>query len=395
MSTVSEKDPVVLIVDDVPKNLQVLGTILKNQGFKVNFAQSGEQALEVIPERRPDAILLDVSMPEMNGFEVCQRIKSMPAFSDIPIIFLTARTEAEDIIQGFKVGGVDYITKPFNSMELIARLKTHLDLQRTRRTAEERLAELERLNEQIKHNNDELQRLNEEKNEFLGIAAHDLKNPVNAIRMAARIIENDAYSLSPEEIAELSSDIRTTAERMFELIQNLLDVNRIETNNVQVTIEEAQITPIMENLFRNYKEIAGKKNITLHFSAADGLPTVQTDRKLLYQIADNLVSNAIKFTPQERNIYIKILSVQKPDYPSDGIVIAVKDEGPGLTPEDMQKLFTKFARLSARPTGSEHSTGLGLSIVRRLAEMIGSEVTCSSEYGFGAEFRIFIPLAVQ
>jgi CheY-like chemotaxis protein len=164
----------VLVVDDISKNLQIVGTMLRNEGYQVMPATSGVQALERALGQPPHLILLDLMMPEMDGLEVCRRLKAEPLTRQIPVIFLTASNEMEHLVKGFEAGAVDYITKPFNAPELLARVRTHLELQ----LARERLREM-----------------NEEKNEFMGIAAHDLRNPLSAIKGFAEMIVEDAQSL--------------------------------------------------------------------------------------------------------------------------------------------------------------------------------------------------------
>src|SRR5262249_11632109 len=165
----------ILVVDDVVQNLQVVGTMLRNEGYDVMPASSGPQALERVRVRLPDLILLDLMMPEMDGLEVCRRLKADPQNRQIPIIFLTASNEMEHLVKGFEAGAVDYVTKPFNGAELLARVRTHLEL----KLARERLREM-----------------NDEKNEFMGIAAHDLRNPLSAIRGYAEMMLEDAQELN-------------------------------------------------------------------------------------------------------------------------------------------------------------------------------------------------------
>src|SRR5262245_19555324 len=171
----------VLVVDDIPKNLQVVGTMLRNAGCAVMPATSGAEALESVRVQLPDLILLDLMMPEMDGLEVCRRLKADPSTQQIPVIFLTASNEMEHLVKGFEVGAVDYVTKPFNAPELLARVRTHLEL---------------------KHARERLREMNEEKNEFMGIAAHDLRNPLSAIKGYAEMMLEDSQQLRRGEVAD-------------------------------------------------------------------------------------------------------------------------------------------------------------------------------------------------
>src|SRR5262245_15914842 len=208
----------ILVVDDLTKNLQVVGTMLRAQGYDVMPATSGPHALELVQMDPPDLILLDLMMPEMDGLEVCRRLKADPLTQPIPVIFLTASNEMEHLVKGFEVGAVDYVTKPFNAPELLARVRTHLELKQAR--------------DLIFRNGLELRRLNEEKNEIMGIAAHDLRSPLNAVKGYSEMVLEDA-ALGREN-AELIQRIHEAATRMAEMVQNLLDANRIERGEMQL-----------------------------------------------------------------------------------------------------------------------------------------------------------------
>src|SRR5262245_30053313 len=222
----------VLVVDDISKNLQVVGTLLRKEGYRIVPATSGAQALERVRAETPDLILLDLMMPEMDGLEVCRRLKADSATRSIPVIFLTASNEMEHLVSAFEVGAVDYVTKPFNPPELLARVRTHLELKHARDT--------------IVRYGQELGRLNEEKNEFMGIAAHDLRNPLSAIKgFSEMIVENaqallrkeaDDPAVSFKEIEEFGSRIGMTTTRMMEMVQNLLDANRIERGEMKLQL---------------------------------------------------------------------------------------------------------------------------------------------------------------
>jgi CheY-like chemotaxis protein len=205
----------ILVVDDISKNLQVVGTMLRNEGYEVMPAGSGAQALERVSVRLPDLILLDLMMPEMDGLETCHRLKADPLTRQIPVIFLTASNEMEHLVKGFELGAVDYVTKPFNPPELLARVRTHLEL---------------------KHARQRLREMNDEKNEFMGIAAHDLRNPLSAIKGYSEMMIEDARALQHRELEENGRQVLDAASRMAEIVQNLLDANRIERGEMTVIL---------------------------------------------------------------------------------------------------------------------------------------------------------------
>ena len=248
-------------------------------------------------------------------------------------------------------------------------------------------AETESTRAEISSLNKHLVELNNEKNEFLGIVAHDLKNPLSGIRMLAKVLFDEAERLGPPDVQEFSTDIMNSAARMFELITNLLDINAIERGAIKVYLCDFEIAMLAQALTESYTQRATAKNIKLHFECPPDLPFVYADQNATVQVLDNIVSNAVKYSPHDRNVWVKCSANVK------SVRIEIKDEGPGFTEEDKKKLFGKFARLSAQPTGGEHSTGLGLSIVKKMAEAMGGNVWCESEYGHGASFFVELPRA--
>ena len=366
------KPPFIIIVDDIVKNLQVLGTMLEEENFDVAVAQDGFEALDIIEADPPDLILLDIMMPEINGYEVCEKLKQNEKTKDIPVIFLTAKNESEDVVAGFKIGGVDYVTKPFNKDELLVRIKTHLELKYSK--------------DIILRQNAKLRELNDEKNEFLGIAAHDLKNPLSGIKGLAELIAMG--NMEEAEIIDFANHIKTSAEFMFGLITDLLDINSIEEGKLNLNCEVFPINALLNNAILEFKQRAEAKNIELISNIKTTYVMVNLDMPKTRQVIENIISNAIKFSPLNKQIYINS-SVEKSN---NFVLIEVQDQGPGISSEDMKKLFGKFARLSARPTADEHSTGLGLSIVKKLVEAMGGKIWCARQPGKGSSLKFTFPI---
>ncbi len=364
----------ILVVDDVEENTYIVSTILKSAGYTPFVANSGKQAIQIAETQHPDLMLLDINMPEMNGYEVCKYFKATESIADIPIVFLTVHADAESIAKAFDTGAIDYLTKPFKKAELLARVKVHLALRQAQ--------------EQLEDQNVRLLRLNDEKNEFLGIAAHDLKNPLNSIRGIAQMIrKRKDIDLSDEEVNDMAHQIETSSNFMFEIITNLLDVNKIENGKLVIQSTGVDLMLSLSAVTDRYQAAAAKKNITLNVEIPDGDIQIYADPTLTIQILDNIVSNAVKYSPHDKSIWVR--ATLHPEQKQ--VRVAVKDEGPGFSEDDKKKLFGKFARLSAKPTGGEHSTGLGLSIVKRLAEAMGATIWCESELGKGATFFIDFP----
>ena len=360
------KKPLVLIVDDNPSNIQIVGNHLIQENISIAMAVDGRKAINTAKLKKPDLILLDIMMPEVDGFQVAKELKADPETNHIPIIFLTAKTATEDIIKGFTLGAVDYIVKPFNSSELLVRVHTHLELKRTRDLVETK--------------NRQLETVNNEKNELLGIAAHDLKNPIYNISMLAKVILDE--ELEKDEIQEFAEDIVKTSERMLELIKNLLDINAIEQGKIVINIEPTDIAELTFVTVDSYFERANAKQIKLEYINELNNIFVMADRNALLQVLDNLISNAIKYSPFDKNIFISLSNKE------NKTILSVRDEGPGLDEKDKAKLFGKFARLSPQPTGGEHSTGLGLSIVKRYVESMDATIIVETEIGKGCDFIV-------
>jgi PAS domain S-box-containing protein len=611
----------ILIVDDMHENLMILYECLHEYGYHLWLAEDANAALEVLSYDTPDLLLLDVMLPDMNGFDLCRQIKQNPALSEIPVIFITALHDASNKIEGFQAGGVDYITKPFQLEEVLARVGMHLKLAQARRElsesqlqmqalignaavgiglldiegnyqrvnakcceffgydesellhtncldlnyspyrsstahalkslkegelnsyhmekrfvrkdgsliwgghwlnslrnaegecegfvfviadlseqkqAEMQLHKLSRAVEQshntiiitdtegciefvnpafsrssgysaaevvgknprafksgqqdkafyqdlwrtlkrgqtwrgefcnkhkegslywesavisvikdeqgnathflaikeditarkhaeaaLAQKNIELIQANQEKNEFLGIAAHDLKNPLAGIRSLAQLLKLGATHNNPAQIMEYAEEIEAGAQKMFTLITNLLDVNAIESGSLAVNLENIDACEIVAKVAHDYHHRAAEKNITLELTVPNTPLQIWSHSDTLLQVLDNLISNAIKYSHSGTTVRFS-LSHGTNNY----ALIQVCDQGPGFSDSDKKHLFGKFARLSAKPTGGEHSTGLGLFIVKKLCDALMAEITCISESGHGACFELRLP----
>jgi signal transduction histidine kinase len=238
---------------------------------------------------------------------------------------------------------------------------------------------------ELNEKNDMLSKLNQEKNEFLGVVVHDLKNPLSGILGLSQAIQENAETFSKREISEFSHDIEQSAEKMFQLITNLLDVNAIESGKFNCVLNYVDLVPILMLLRHNYEKPAGDKNISLLFEEPIEKYLAWVDENIVEQILDNLLSNAIKYSPFEKAVFIKI-------YRNESMIYCdIQDQGQGLSEADQAKLFNKFTRLTPKPTGKEHSTGLGLFIVKKLIESIDGKVWCKSELNQGSTFTVAFP----
>jgi signal transduction histidine kinase len=231
--------------------------------------------------------------------------------------------------------------------------------------------------------------LNNEKNDFLGIAAHDLKNPLTGIMMTVSTMRNYFDRMTRDDLTTQLLRIENTARRMHSIITELLDVNAIETGNFSLHLSDFDITPILQSVVEDFRERAMAKEIALHLELQPNVKLVNADATAIVQVLENIISNAVKYSPNGKNVFVSLA-----DNGSHTVRVFVRDEGPGLSPEDKERLFVKFAKLSARPTAGESSTGLGLSIVKRMVEAMHGQVLCESELGAGATFILEFAAAV-
>jgi two-component system sensor histidine kinase/response regulator len=362
----------ILIVDDNVRNLDLLAQLLRGHGYRVRPANSGARALRAALSAPPELVMLDVSMPEMDGYEVCRRLKAEPATREVPVIFISALDEAMDKVKAFGVGAADYVTKPFQIEEVLSRIECHL-----------RLARLVR---DLETNNAELQRLNEQKNRFLGMAAHDLRTPLAVVLMYTEYLSHVAGGRLGAEEKEFLETIARSAGNMLELVTELLDVTRIEAGQLQLNLAPASLEDALRRTVRAHGLLAAKKNVGVELQDAAELEPLALDIGKIVQVLDNLIGNAVKYSPPGSTARVSL------SRRADEVVISVTDEGPGIPPDEHEKLFTFFGRTSVKPTAGERSTGFGLAIARRIVEGHGGRLWVESEPGRGSTFSFTLPL---
>ncbi len=355
-----------LVIDDQEVNIQVVGAVLGKLGFEILPATSGAQALKRLSVRRPDLILLDLLMPDMDGFEVCRRIRENADWAGIPIIFVSSADDKDLIVRGFESGGVDYITKPFKHAELISRVRTHIALKAAR---------------------DELKQLAEEKDELLGVLTHDLKNHLGGMDMSAQILRDRIGALDDPKLRLMAENISHSSSQMLTFVNEFL-ANASADHGLSIKPEPISLKEAASRAVEQHQEAARRKQLVFESVLQGNGALVQADAACLNQVLDNLLSNAIKFSPCGKQIRITICE------PGVRFVeCQIQDEGPGFTEEDKARMFGRYGRLSARPTGGEPSTGLGLSIVKKLVLAMHGELACQSSPGSGATFAFRLPRA--
>ena len=363
----------IVVIDDTPANLRLLAGMLNKDGYKVRPMPSGELGLKTVRAAPPDLILLDINMPGIDGYEVCRRLKADPKTRDIPVIFISALGESLDKVKAFEVGGVDYITKPFKVEEVQARIHTQLELKLSR----DRMAE----------HNRRLKRLLEEKNEFVGVLVNELKNPLNVLLGYSEMLTEEVAGLAQEEIVSVSKRMADTSRKMYDLVTKILEVNQLELGNRAFVMKAVDLNAVICGVLGKYEDAAHAKGVKLIYTDQRDFPPVLADEASLYGIVENLVSNAVHFSSRGGRVAAGL--IRENGYAH----CTISDRGPGFTEGDKARLYAKYARLSARPTAGESSTGLGLSIVKALIDAMDGTITLESEPGEGAAFTFTLPIA--
>lgn len=349
----------VLVVDDQEENIKVVGSVLSLMGYEIMPALSGEQAFKRLAARQPDLILLDVMMPGTDGLTVCRELKSDARWANIPVIFLSAADDKNLVVQALESGGVDYVTKPFNKAELVSRVRTHLALKQAR---------------------DAMQQLAEDRNELLGILTHDLKNHLTGIQLSSSLLRDRAASLGERE-KKLTENIHLAAERSVSFLKTFLENH--SAGHLEVRREPIDLHIFVRAAVERHRAAAQAKNIAVDLTLPEEPITVLADGEALARVLDNLVTNAIKFTPEGGQV-----AVSAAEELLGTAAISIDDSGPGFSAEDRERMFRRYGRLSARPTGGESSTGLGLFIVKQLVTAMKGDVLIEGGALGGARVKV-------
>ena len=363
----------ILAVDDDRVNLRILGGILRGEGYALTEAASGEQAIEAYAKILPDLVLLDVMMPGIDGFETCRQLRQIYGDKCAPVIFITAKSESDDVVEGLGAGGVDYLPKPFQPKEVLARIRSHL---------QNRI-----LSEQRELLVAQLSKANAAKNKFLGMAAHDLRNPLASIRGLTEFLRDGAVGpLSPDQ-RELIETIHSASQQMLDLVNELLDVATIESGELKLRLAPCDLADLIARSVAFTNMEAARKKTVVTFDPRGTAPVAMLDSAKMRQVVDNLLSNAVKYSPPGSAITVTLHAADA----TGQCGFAVQDQGPGIPDSERDKLFQDFSRLSAQPTGGEKSTGLGLAICRKIVEAHGGTITATNLPARGCEFRVLLP----
>lgn len=358
--------PLILIAEDIPKNMEVVCSILRNAGYRMAMAGNGRQALKMVSNVKPDLILLDIMMPEMDGFEACRHLKKDPETKDIPIIFLTAKTDTIDIVKGFKLGAVDYITKPFRGAELLSRVKTNLEL---------------------KFSREALKELNATKDKFFSIIAHDLKDPLQFLLLSADSLYNHYDSFDETKRKDYIHRFYNNSQQLSALLENLLVWALSQSGVIKIKPGKIDIGALAAESIDLLIGNAQKKDIALSSQIGPGIFAC-ADKNMIRTVLRNLISNAVKFTSPGGEVKVNASTSTK----GDQLEISVSDTGVGINAQDITGLFRIDVKKNTPGTAKEKGTGLGLILCKEFVEKNNGSIKVTSTPGKGSCFTFTLPV---
>jgi len=352
--------PDILIVEDEEFNREIMALRLQSCIYDLRFAVDGQQALDMVEEKKPDVILLDIMLPEIMGLQVLHTLRQQYSMVELPIIMVTAIDEDQRVVRALELGANDYVSKPINYPILIARLQTQLSLK-------------------------QLSALN---NEFITTASNDLRKPIAVIQDAAATSRLKAVTNQPfdnEEIAYNFNTIEQSANFMNSIVECILNMQAGGFGQIRLTKIPLQVEPLISETINRHLAHASEKRINLVSKVEENTPAIEVDRSRIAQVLDNLVDNAVKFCSANDTVTIST------KYDGDAVSVIVSDTGPGLKENDFDQLFVKNAELSNKPTDNEPHSGLGLSVCKQLIDLHNGEIDAMNNNDKGASFWFKLP----
>lgn len=350
----------VLIVDDQPNNLKVLGTILRGEAYEIYVARNGQEALDIAARVRPDLILLDIMMPDLDGYEVCRRLKKDPATAEIPVIFLTARVESEDLVEGFEAGAVDYVRKPFQQAELLARVRLHLEL---------------------KFSRDEIRRTGNERKELIHILCHDLRAPFSAMDSILNIMQTDRAHFEERRDFYTRAAVATVGNgiQIIDLVRTMLHLEeRLSVHSLE--LQSVNVRETIETALTLLRNRTIQKRIEMRIDVDESLRVLAEPASLTNSVLVNLLGNAIKFSPAGSQVRIAATPLPADSATATGPFVQIEliDSGIGMPNEILDHLFEPGKNTTRPGTENESGTGFGMPLVRRFIHAYGGTIEVSS-----------------
>jgi two-component system, sensor histidine kinase and response regulator len=363
--------PTILVVDDTEDNLDLLEFALKRKPVQMLRANSGKECLQIAAQSHPDVILLDIQMPEMDGFETLKHLRASKKTADIPVIFLTAqRKDASSIEQGLSLGADEYLTKPIDIDELLVRTRSLVRLKKME-------AELERT-----------------KADFMAMLIHDMRSPIGGISSILELLEEPL--LKGSQIQDVHRELLTSAEdatrRLLNLINDMLDLSKFEAGKMNIVRESVSVSEIANRVLKQMQPQFKQKRIQIEISLEDDSPVISVDAQKIGQVYTNILSNALKFTPAEGIVQVSVISSKDASGASDFVKTSISNNGPGILPNELPSLFERYKQGLASEIVQAKGTGLGLAICKLIVEAHGGIITAESDPGKITTFRFSLPV---
>lgn len=422
----------ILIVEDSPTQALLLQSGLKKLGAEVSWSKNGEEGVKAVKAAPPTIVISDIEMPKMDGYQMCHQIKSDINFKHVPVILLTSLSDPADVIKGIECYADSFLTKPCDMFLLCENIWDVLETKKTtekkaippveiefcyeglmrkvtvgnaqmmnlllstytcaiqkNKELEDANTELNRFHQELKKKNEELSALNDLKNQFLGMAAHDLRNPLAVIQgYSLFLLDIHSEQLDKNSI-EMITHIRDSSSMMLTIINDLLDISVIESGKVQLNLKKVNFVSHVEHNLALKKLLKEQKQITLTFKHDEDIPEVTCDTNRIDQVINNLITNAIKFSYKGSTVEVTLTKG------NNEVILSVKDQGVGIPANEKDRLFQPFKKTSAKSTAGESSTGLGLAIVKKIIVEHKGRIWVESEVGKGSTFSFAIPIGSE
>ncbi|MBC5796120.1 MAG: hybrid sensor histidine kinase/response regulator [Sphaerospermopsis sp.] len=391
----------ILVVDDNPINLKLLDYTLSAAGYNVKMEANGLNVIQKVDDIMPNLILLDIMLPDISGFEICEQLQADPRTQSIPIIFMTALADTMDKVKGLSLGAVDYITKPFQKEELLARVRTHLHLQSLITSLERQNQELrqltqrnEDLEQRVAERTAELQaalekekELSQLKSRFITMASHEFRTPLAIISSSSGILQKFSDRLSAERKEQHFQTIQNTIKHITQILDDVLMINRAEAEKIELHLEASDIIAFCRHLKEEIETTSNQHTINFYLDLGEEIMEnyliIQFDEKILRQILTNLLTNAIKYSPSHNLVNFSLTKN------NNQILFKISDRGIGIPEADQANLFEPFHRASN--VGTIAGTGLGLSIVKKCVDLHQGKINVESRAGEGTTFTVSLP----
>ena len=375
-----ENETTILIVDDIPGNVDVLRKTLEVEGYSISMAPSGEVALKIAPKIKPDLILMDVMMPGMDGFETCRKLKEDTVFENTPIIFVTGKAETEDVVDAFKSGGADYITKPFRDEEVLARVGTHLKLIQTIKTNECLVTDLKR----AVLNLESAQQESLAKSQFLGRMSHELHTPLNAIIGFSELLSMSERDPLNEEQRESVDEIKKAGKHLLNLVDQVLEINKIDSGELKCVSQKVSLDAIISEAITSMSDLAEGECVSFDNLIDKNRDIfVNGDPGKIKQVFLNVLDNAIKYNKEGGEV---VLSLTEGD--PEKVCVAIRDTGGGIPQDKHEKIFDPLYRLENHVKNCIDGVGVGLTVVKKFMTIMRGRVYVESKLGGGTCFTL-------